>query len=363
MAPPARERLGYLDWLRGLTVLVMIQAHSFDAWSRPEEKARAAYGWVVVLGGMAAPGFLFMAGMAVALAAAARMRRGASAADAARQVERRGWQIFAYAFLFRLQSFVLGGFHNAGGLLKVDILNVMGPAIVATAAAWRAGGGRWRRAALLTAATVAVALATPAVRGAEGLASLPDPVEWYLRPDPGKGTFTLFPWAGFVLAGGVLGLALDGARQWRSGPTQAMIAAAGALLGALAYLASFQPPVFPSARFWTTSPAFFGLRVGLLVCLVPLAWLWSVRRWPRLMAGSPLETMGVGSLFVYWVHVELVYGVAGRPLRGALTLEAALLAWILLSLIMFVLLLGWNRLRPLRGRLRDKARNALDSTV
>ena len=362
MAPPARERLGYLDWLRGLTVLVMIQAHSFDAWIRPEEKARAAYGWVVVLGGMAAPAFLFMAGIAVALAAAARMRRGAAAADAARRVERRGWQIFAYAFLFRLQSFVLGGLHNAPGLLKVDILNIMGPAIVVTAAAWRAGGGRWRRAALLTAATVAVALATPAVRGAAGLAALPDPVEWYLRPDPGKGTFTLFPWAGFVLAGGVLGLALDGARQWRPGRTQAVIAAAGAALGVLAYLASFQPAVFPTARFWTTSPAFFGLRVGLLACLVPLSWLWSARRWPRLTAGSPLETMGVGSLFVYWVHVELVYGVAGRPLRGSLTLEEGLLAWILLSGFMFVLLLGWNRLGPLRSRLSESTRNTLKST-
>ena len=109
-ASSAQGRLGYLDWLRGVTVLVMIEAHAFDAWTRPEEKARAAYGWLMMLGGMAAPAFLFMAGIAVALGASAHMRRGRSSVEAARLVERRGWQIFLYAFLFRLQSFILGGF-------------------------------------------------------------------------------------------------------------------------------------------------------------------------------------------------------------------------------------------------------------
>ena len=75
------SRLGYLDWLRGLTVLVMIEAHTFDAWTRPEDKTREVYGWLMVLGGMAAPAFLFMAGVAVALAAASRLRRGATPAE------------------------------------------------------------------------------------------------------------------------------------------------------------------------------------------------------------------------------------------------------------------------------------------
>jgi hypothetical protein len=62
------------------------------------------------------------------------------------------------------------------------------------------------------------------------------------------------------------------------------------------------------------------------------------------MARSPIEILGVGSLFVYWVHVELVYGFAGRPLRRQLTLEQGFLAWGLLSIAMYALLLGWNRL-------------------
>jgi len=346
---PDPGRLGYLDWLRGVTVLVMIEAHCFDAWTRPDEKARVAYGWLMVLGGMAAPAFLFMAGIAVALGAAAHMRRGRSPVEAARLVEHRGWQIFLYAFVFRFQSYLLGGFSNAAGLLKVDILNIMGPAIVAAASVWRVPGGRPRRAIVLAAGVALIAVSTPAIRDAGWLSALPDPLEWYFRPDPGKGTFTLFPWAGFVLAGAVLGVALDGGRTWTPWRFHTTVALAGLALVATAYWASWQPPLFPTARFWTTSPAFFALRVGILVVWVAAAWLWSVRPW-RLIAARPLEVMGVGSLFVYWVHVELVYGGATRPLRRQLTLEQAAVAWAAFTVGMYFLLLGWNRLAPARAR-------------
>jgi uncharacterized membrane protein len=354
-AAPGSARLGYLDWLRGVTVLVMIEAHSFDAWTRPEEKARVAYGYLMMLGGMAAPAFLFMAGVAVALAAAAHLRRGRTPVEAARRVERRGWQIFLYAFLFRLQSFTLGGFANAPGLLKVDILNIMGPAIAVSAAAWRVPGTRMRRALLLAAGAAAISLATPGIREAAWLTPWPDPFEWYFRPDPGRGTFTLFPWAGFVLAGAVLGVALDGGARWAPLRLHAGVAAAGVALAALGYWASWQPPLFPAARFWTTSPTFFVLRVGLLVLAVAVAWAWSVRPWPRLIRSRPLEVLGLGSLFVYWVHVELVYGGASHAIRRQLTLEQGVVAWCLLSLGMYVLLLGWMRLAPTRARIRESA--------
>jgi uncharacterized membrane protein len=350
---PAQDRLGYLDWLRGVTVLVMIEAHCFDAWARPDEKARVAYGWLMVLGGMAAPAFLFMAGIAVALGAAAHLRRGRSPREAARRVERRGWQIFLYAFVFRFQSYMLGGFSNAAGLLKVDILNIMGPAIVAGAIVWRVPGSRLRRAAVLAAGAALIAVCTPAIRDAGWLSAWPEPLQWYFRPDPGKGTFTLFPWAAFVLAGAVVGVALEGGRAWPPWRLHTAMGLAGLCLVAAAYWASFQPPLFPTARFWTTSPAFFTLRVGLLVLCVAAAWLWSVRPWPRLIAARPLELMGVGSLFVYWVHVELVYGGATRPLRRQLTLEQGAVAFVALATGMYLLLLGWNRLGPTRARFRE----------
>ena len=66
-APPAGGRLAYLDWLRGLAVLVMIEAHTLDAWTRAPDRQSFGYGVAMVIGGMGAPLFLFLAGIAVSL--------------------------------------------------------------------------------------------------------------------------------------------------------------------------------------------------------------------------------------------------------------------------------------------------------
>lgn len=356
------QRLGYLDWLRGITVLVMIEAHTFDAWTMASERARPGFGRLMLLAGMAAPLFLFLAGVATSLSAASGMRRGALPADAARRAEQRGWQLFRYAFLFRLQSFVLGGLKSPRNFLKVDILNVMGPAIALTASVWGIGSTRWRRAAWLTLATLAVVLGTPWVRTTPWLDALPDPLEWYIRPPAGQGTFTLFPWAAFVPAGALLGLALDGAGAsgWRPTRLHAGVLGAGLALVGAGLWAAQQPAVFP-ATFWTTSPTYFMVRAGLLLVMVVLAWLWSVRPWARADGARPLETLGVGSLFVYWVHVELVYGIATKPLRHALTLEQCVVAWATFSLVMFALLLGWNASRPTRQWIADELAKLIKS--
>jgi uncharacterized membrane protein len=354
--PPRSSRLAYLDWLRGITVLVMIEAHTFDSWTLNTERARPTFGQLMVLGGMAAPLFLFLAGVAAALAASAQLERGRSVAESAHRVQRRGWQIFLLAFVFRLQSFVLGGFARPSTLLKVDILNIMGPAIACTAALWGCMSTRRARAFLLTVSTLLVLGISPWIRSTPLLMALPDPVEWYIRPPAGQGTFTLFPWAGFVLAGGVLGVALDGARAagWSAGRLQLSIAAAGIALILIGGWSGRQPILFTGATFWGASPAFFAIRTGLILLLVFTAWAWSERPFRRPGAVGPLVTLGVGSLFVYWVHVELVYGFASRALRHRLTLEQCAVAWAGFSLAMYALLLSWNASRPTRLWLRDE---------
>ena len=348
-APSASGRLEYLDWLRGISVLVMIEAHTFDAWTVPAEKSREAYAHLMVLGGFASPLFLFLAGVAAALAASSRIARGRTPGEAAGRVERRGLEILLLAFLFRLQSYVLSGFTHAPGLLKVDILNVMGPSIVATAAFWRLPVSGRVRALALAAVTVAIALATPSVRRAGWVDALPAPLAAYLDP-PAGGAFTLLPWSAFVSAGAVLGIALD---AWRASGWKLHlgIALAGAALALGSWWASWQPAIFEGASFWTTSPAFFGLRTGLLALAVAGAWLWCRRPFTR--GPGPIQRLGIGSLFVYWVHVELVYGLPGRPLRGRLTLEECAVAFAALTVLMYVLLLGWQRLRG--GPSRDRS--------
>ena len=57
----------------------------------------------------------------------------------------------------------------------------------------------------------------------------------------------------------------------------------------------------------------------------------------KLSAWSPLEEFGRASLFVYWIHVEMVYGFFSRPIRRSLSLEVALVAYVLFTVFLLAL--------------------------
>jgi uncharacterized membrane protein len=347
--PPRR---GYLDWLRGLAVVIMIGAHTIDAWTVTAEKTSTRYWYVMLISGMAAPLFLFLAGVSVSLASGGQVCRGLPPAAAARRMVRRGLFVWVLALLFRVQAFVLSPGATLYGILKVDILNVMGPAIAGAAALWGWTSSLAARMLALGAATLFFGFMTPLVRESAALGALPDPVEWYFRPWRGRTTFTLFPWAGFVFAGAMAGVALERVRSARDEARLNLgFAVAGVALAALSLSLSYLPSIYPKSSFWTSSPAFFFLRVGLLTAVLAPAYAWGLR--PAAARFSPLRQFGVTSLFVYWIHVELAYGLASYPLHKALPLELSMVAFLIFTALMFGASLLWSRYMERRGGARS----------
>ena len=327
------KRREYLDWLRGVAVLIMIEAHTIDSWTLMSQRDRFPFGLAVVLGGFGAPIFLFLAGAGIALASEGRVHKGASVSQAAAASRRRGWQIFGLAFLFRLQSWVLSGGAPLVTLLKVDILNVMGLAIAGAATLWGLGRNDRSRTVLLAGAAVALTMLTPIVRATPWLAVLPGPLQSYLRPYPGLTTFTLFPWAGFLFAGAALGVWIGRARTDAAERKIIVgLAIGGPALAMASYAASFLPPIYAQTNFWTSSPTFFFLRIGVLLSTVPVAF--AISRNHRALS-QPLEYFGRASLFVYWIHVEMAYGVISAAIHKRLTFEQALAAFVIFSVFLF----------------------------
>jgi len=343
-APAGSGRLAYIDWMRGLAILIMIQAHALDSWTLVADRTTLAYGLSAILAGYAAPMFLFLAGVSVALGASARQRRTGDMAAAAASVRRRGWEIFGLAFLFRFQAYLLNPRAMLQGLFKVDILNIMGPAIVAAAALWQAGRGYWRRLAVFAGAALATALLTPAVRATHLIDGLPDLLEWYMRPGAGMSNFTVFPWAGFVFAGGFVGVLVDG-RPANEPRFHGWLLAASLAFTAAAYAGSYLPSIHANSHWWTTAPSFFLFRVGIIAAILPLVYFYERR--PRLLGAridwSPMAVFGRSSLFVYWVHTEIAYGFLTAPLHKALPFWTALRAFAVFTIFMFALAMGKNR--------------------
>jgi uncharacterized membrane protein len=320
-------------------VVLMVLSHVVDAWTREADRDRTAFYWANFAGGLAAPAFLFMAGLGTALSGASKLRHGRSRFEATLALARRGVMIFGLAFVFRAQALALG-WGAPIGFLKVDILNVMGPALIVAAGLWGLGASPAGRVAVAAVATVALAMAAPLIRTAGWIDVLPGPLQWYWRPTPPHTNFTLVPWSAFVFAGVAAGAALAAVRDGRGERRlHSALAALAVSVGAVAWWASFQPSIYPPGRsaFWGASPTFFFLRLAVVAALLPLAW--SLRRHLPAAIGAPLATIGAASLFAYWVHVEVVYGGIAIPLKRRLPFEFTLLGTV-------AVLYGLTRLVP-----------------
>lgn len=328
-------RRPYIDWLRGVAVLFMIEWHVVDAWMADASRVGWSFGALAFIGGWAAPLFLFLAGVAIPFAAASHLRKGRSMREAAWALQTRGWQVFFYAHLFRLTSFLFNPWARWDSIFKPDILNILGLGLVAAAWCWGRSASLLRRVLWLLVPAATIVLMSPAVRGWWWPTLLHPRFEAYLRPNGGWGQFALFPWVAFVFVGACVGVWIATARRPEDEPRfHARLAAVAVAVMVVGWVGMYLPSPFGSS-FWTTSLSYFLIRSGAMTLMIAGAWAWMAR--PTAHQWSPTVLFGQTSLFVYWVHVELAYGVFSLALKRSLTLPQIGVAY-----FMFTLLLLWG---------------------
>jgi uncharacterized membrane protein len=352
-------RFSFLDWMRGVAVLIMIQCHVFNSLTRMDLRQSGAYVLSQFIGGMAAPLFLFMAGMTSGFLLESLEKRQLGRWKRWRAALWRAGYIFLIAYLFRLTNW-LGSLPNPSlqDLLKVDILNCMGLAMAAfTVVALFENTQRIR---LTIAGALAVAAAAPLLSGL-AWTGVPLVVRNYLVPSPSPGQFPFFPCAaylGFGLAAGSLvkrsepvpgGGGMDRLMQW-------LVLVGFGLIFASEYFVNLPWSVYAKSDFWRNSPALILIRVGIILLMLAGAYLWTglraASRW------NWIESLGKTSLLVYWVHVALVYGGLATPLKRSLTPAGSALAVVVVTLLMVAL----SEIR-LRYRARHSMRWRAATTV
>jgi uncharacterized membrane protein len=263
----ATSRLAFIDVLRGVGVVLMIQLHTSHGWVRPELRAGGLWQTTQFWGGLAAPIFVMLAGVSLGLRMARAHARGQLPHYGLEL--RRALQLVVLGYLLRLQMWFIdaGGFARPDaylaqalllaayglaffalsqerlgsialaacacgatalfglglfqvaihapdrltGLLRVDVLQCIGGSLVlviVVAAAHRRGFRVRRYYAF--AAVVAAFVAAWTRTWVPG--PLPPAIAGYLGQwpaEPGKsvvGLFPLFPWSAYAFAGTAFGL-------------------------------------------------------------------------------------------------------------------------------------------------------------
>ena len=91
----------------------------------------------------------------------------------------------------------------------------------------------------------AIAMVTPIVRASSAVDALPLWLQWYIRPAGEFTIFTVFPWAGFVFAGGAVGALIAAVKDDRSERRlQIVLAGVGVVLIALGFYTAGRPSVY-----------------------------------------------------------------------------------------------------------------------
>jgi uncharacterized membrane protein len=352
------NRFPFLDWLRGLALVIMIECHVFNSFARMDVRNGGLYALSQFTGGMAGPLFLFMAGMTFAFQMDRLERKQTSARGRSVSCLRRAGYILGVAYLIRITNWATSWPHAGWEeITRVDILNSMGLAMAAFSLAALSAGGRRIRAVLL--AAVGIAAVSPLVANLNW-AGIPSLVHEYLAPGFGNGHFPFFPCASYLGFGMVAGAAVrltEAARMDRLMQWAVLIGGSSILAGQ--YVSNLPYAVYPKSNFWTDSPTLIFIRVGISLVLLAACYMWTAYcvgpGW------SWMQCLGKNSLMVYWIHLMLVYGPVTAVFQKALRIPATAVATAAVTAMMVGLSaawLWWKRRRSVSARHEAPASSA-----
>ncbi len=340
---PRTQRLGYLDWMRGLAAITMLFGHAFHSFLRNDLRTGGPYMASQFVGGMPPAVFLFLLGVTFAFGMDSQQRKGADAMGRIRGALKRTGQIALLAVAFRFQMWIVSFDKSPWtDLFRVDVLNNMAFALlILSVMAVFTTAERIRLCAILGAA---IAAAGPLVSALDWSAVHPL-IQHYLAPDTFY--FGFFPWASFVAFGMSAGSLIRYLDREHIGTAMQWLGGAGIAIAFGAwYLSNLPYSIYSKVDFWKDSPGLIFIKLGVLLIILSFGYAWNLglkeSQW------SIVRQFGVTSLLVYWVHVELVYGRWFWFLKENLTVPQTVLAGIIVTILMLGLSLvrtNWAKLR------------------
>lgn len=296
------SRLLYLDWVRGVAAIIMLQGHVFNSFTRQDLRTGGPYMLSQFVGGMPPAIFLFLTGVTLAFLMDSTERKGLAPGRRVWAALNRAGFLLGIAFLFRLQLWAFSSARQWSDLTKVDILNCMGFSIAA--ASVMALFRTVERIRLCAVLGLAIAAAAPLVSQVD-MSRVPEIVRDYLVPS--YKYFGFFPWAAFLAFGVSFGSLLRTLKEEEITQTMQWVAVAGVALSFGAYtISSMSLSFYSKVDFWLDSPALIFIKLGALLIAVAFAYIWTLQ--PGAQGWSWVRQFGTTSLLVYWVHIELVYG-------------------------------------------------------
>ena len=315
----------WVDLLKGLAVIWMIEVHATNALVRSALRTGAAFDWLNYGNGLIAPAFLFTSGALFLVTLKRKLPDFLKAGPLFWKQVYRLLGVVALGYVLHLPRFSLRQMlfslepGDLSGFLQSDILQVIGVSLIFMILLTLLLRKRGRVAVAAGLAGLAVFFLAPlALNSAWALPAFLSP---YITGQP-KTMFPLLPWVSFLLFGSVVGYLFDrlkGNLWFVLG-----ITVFGLLLFGGARSSNRMAQAWFDAHHWKhfylSSPSWY---LGKLAPVLPgIGFWWAWERWavPRKVVPAltwVLSLFGRQSLLAYSFHIPIVYGSAlGRGLWG-----------------------------------------------
>jgi uncharacterized membrane protein len=313
-----KHRVIFIDLLRAIAVLQMVQGHTVDVLLSPEFRTAEfpIYNIWYFLRGMTAPIFMFTAGTTFTYLFKS-VKKPFEENYRVKKGIRRALLLLFIGYILRYPSWTIVDFSEVTAeawqtFFIVDVLQLIGfSLLLVLLILFVTEKLKLNFTVTFIASAALIFLASPFMENINWNYYLPAPIAAYLYSGSGS-LFPIFPWAGYVVSGAVLGSYLaQNSMVFKSSRFSKLLAIVGAVFSIIALFSylilqsygieSINPQVTPNTIFF---------RMGFVLLLTGVVSYISLRveKIPHLII-----LVGRNTLLIYVVHLIILYGSIWTP--------------------------------------------------
>lgn len=348
-----KSRAQFIDMLKGLALIVMIEVHVVNVFLSNELRSAWWYSYLNFINGLVAPAFTFSSGMVFVLS----LQKGV---DELRKFGMKFWNklgrlllVFLAGYSIHMTFLSLRKIANPKypnmlqELLKVDILQCIAVGLIILLLVRiiiKSDKGFYITVLLLD---IFVLAFSPYAWNTDFAQFIPLGIANYFNRIHGS-LFPLFPWLSFILTGALVGklyVELKNKIGEEIFSTYLIYYGVSLFLGSVLLLNVLLPDSIVEIK---PNPIFFLERLGVLLLLLGIFWFY-INRFENYT--SFILDVSRESLMVYWLHLIILYKkfydgkniieILGTPLSPF----EVLIVTILLIVIMILLAKFWGKLK------------------
>lgn len=307
-----KKRFIYIDLLRGLAVLVMVEVHVFNTFLIPELREADWFKVLNFMNGIVAPSFLFISGYAFVLVAQRKWNEYLSFSPIFWKQVGRVLQVWIVGYALHLPFFsfrrlLLIESSEWGVFWKVDVLHCIAFSLTLLLLCVLLFREQKKFFAATTVVCLFAVFISPFIYDVNFDGKIIEPFANYLSAAH-RSQFPLFPWMAFVLSGGIISQLVV---WWKEHEDEKKTFLRLLMIGMLLIVVSiitkyFGMEIFPPHDYWRSSPGFFFMRLGIVIVLLSGLWFWEQKYHSQ---KSLVSIVGSESLVAYAGHLLVIYGM------------------------------------------------------